>query len=288
MISGLTARRRVLLAAYVLTVAAYGAAVACMALVSLTAAVWIVNVTTVFYILVVRTLDRRYNRAFARANLTMSCGRLLKEVRTADKGTLTREDMRARGLFPVPEQGKGLVCGLSVAGRDGAAQVQVCELTVYCDMTGEKKKLGLLNGLWMELCLPADTGLRLTLVQHNMLETETIAPFYAKQGLDRLPILEDGLREGFTLYGDGASAKAAARFVRRCVPLVRQSEKGGGRLLLSLRGDMLCAFLTGRGLTFSTPIRGKLTPEIVGWDRLPELKLLLDLGRDGLPRKSPE
>lgn len=288
MMSGLTARRRVLLAAYVLTVAAYAAAVACIILVSLTAAVWIVNVTTVFYIAVVRTLDRRYNRAFARANLTMSCGRLLDDVQTADQGALTREDMRARGLFPIPEQGKGLVCGMSVTGRQGAARVQVCELTVYCDMTGEKKKLSLLNGLWMELGLPADSGLRLTLVQHGVLETEIIAAFYAKQGLERLPILENDLREGFTLYGDEASARMAARFVRRCAPLVRQAEKGGGRLLLSLRGDMLCAFLTGRSLTFSTPIRGKLTPEIVGWDRLPELKLLLDLGGDSLPRTPPE
>lgn len=283
-ISGLTAQRRLLLAASLLTVAAYGAAVACMILVSLSAAVWIVNITTVFYLLVVRTLDRRYNRAFARANLTMSCGRLLQDIQTVDKGALTREDLRARGLFPVPEQGKGLVCGMSVSGRVGTAQAQVCELTVYCDMSREQKKLSLLNGLWMELRLPADTGLQLALVQRKMFEPETIIPFYAKQGLAGLPLLESSLQEDFALYGNEASARAAARFVRRCLPLLRQAQKGGGRQLLALRGDLLCVFLTGRSLTFSTPIRGKLTPEIVGWDRLPELKLLLELGRELLPR----
>ena len=71
MLTRLTLHRRVVLGGCALTVAAYLAAAAFL-LSDLTIAVWIVNITTLFYILVVRTLDKRYDRAFARTSLTMS------------------------------------------------------------------------------------------------------------------------------------------------------------------------------------------------------------------------
>ncbi len=203
MLNRLAVRRRVVLGAYAVTVAAYAAAVA-MILVELGIAVWIVNLTTVFYILVVRALDKGYDRAFARANLTMSCGQRLNQLQIADKGGLTREDVRAGGLFPLRREGKELVCGMDVQGRAGDVRVRICELTAYCEISGEKKKLALLNGLWMEARLPGSTGLHLTLVQHGALDPDTAAAFYAGQGLTRLPLGEGALRDGFTLYGDEA------------------------------------------------------------------------------------
>ena len=285
MMNRLAVRRRVVLGAYAVTVAAYAAAVA-MILVELGIAVWIVNLTTVFYILVVRALDKGYDRAFARANLTMSCGQRLNQLQIADKGGLTREDVRAGGLFPLRREGKELVWGMDVQGRGGDVRVRICELTAYCEIFGEKEKLALLNGLWMEARLPGSTGLHLTLVQHGALDPDTAAAFYAGQGLTRLPLGEGALRDGFTLYGDEAGAKAAARFARRCVPLAQQAGRAGHKLVLSLHGDAVHVFLSGRSLTFRTPIRGRLTPEIVGWDRLPELSLLLTLAKESGPQKS--
>lgn len=281
----LSARRHLLLAAYLLTAAAYAAAVACV-FINFTAAVWIVNIATVFYVAAVRTMDRRYNRAFARANLAMSCGRPLEERQILNKGTLTRDELRALQLFPMPAEGKGLVCGMQLSGRHQGMQVQACELTAYYEVAGGKRKLNLLSGLWMQLQLPADTGLQLVLLQQGLLEQGTAAPWYAAQGMESLPVLESSLRDRFALYGSTGSAGTAAQFIRRCLALTRQAEKSGGRLLLAVRGDRLCLFLSGRSLSFSTPIRGRLTPEIVGWDRLPELGLFLDLGGK-LPRPRP-
>lgn len=281
----LAARRRVVLVLYAATVAAYAAAVA-LILVDLGAAVWVVNITTAVYLLVVRTLDKRYDRAFARSSLTMSCQRRLSPFQVEDKGALTREDVQAGGLFPIRAEGKGLVCGMGAEGQAGESGVRLCELTAYCEMAGEKRRLALLSGLWMEARLAGDAGMRLTLVQHGALDPDTAAAFYAGQGLSRLPLGEGDLRDGFTLYGDEAGAKAAARFARQCVPLARQAAKAGCKLMLSLRGRSIHVFLTGRSLVFRTPIRGRLTPEIVGWDRLPELSLLLDLAKETAPRKS--
>lgn len=281
----LAALRRVVLGLYAATVAAYAAAVA-LILVDLGAAVWVVNITTVLYLLVVRTLDKRYDRAFARSSLAASCQRRLSPFQVEDKGGLTREDIQVGGLFPVRAEGKSLVCGMGVQGQAGELGVRICELTAYCEMAGEKRKLGLLSGLWMEARLAGDAGMRLALVQHGALDPDTAAPFYAGQGLSRLPLLEEALRDNFTLYGDEAGAKGAARFARRCVPLARQAAKAGCKLMLSLHGDSIHVFLTGRSLVFRTPIRGRLTPEIAGWDRLPELSLLLDLAKETAPRKS--
>lgn len=285
MLTRLTLHRRVVLGGCALTVAAYLAAAAFL-LSDLTIAVWIVNITTLFYILVVRTLDKRYDRAFARASLTMSCAPRLSGFRVADRGALTREDIRSAGLFPIRRDGRELVCGVSIEGRAEDIQIRACELTAYCEMAGEKRKLGLLTGLWMEARLPGDIGARLTLAQHGALDPDTAASFYAAQDLERLPLLEDALRDHFTLYADGAGAKMAARFAHRCVPLARQAAKAGCKLLLCLRGDAIHVFLLGRSLTFRTPIRGRLTPEIVGWDRFPELSLLLDLAKETVRRKS--
>ena len=264
MLTRLTLHRRVVLGGCALTVAAYLAAAAFL-LSDLTIAVWIVNITTLFYILVVRTLDKRYDRAFARTSLTMSCAPRLSGFRVADRGALTREDIRSAGLFPIRRDGRELVCGVSIEGRAEDIQIRACELTAYCEMAGEKRKLGLLTGLWMEARLPGDIGARLTLAQHGALDPDTAASFYAAQDLERLPLLEDALRDHFTLYADGAGAKMAARFAHRCVPLARQAAKAGCKLLLCLRGDAIHVFLLGRSLTFRTPIRGRTRRQLWGW-----------------------
>ena len=133
MLTRLTLHRRVVLGGCALTVAAYLAAAAFL-LSDLTIAVWIVNITTLFYILVVRTLDKRYDRAFARTSLTMSCAPRLSGFRVADRGALTREDIRSAGLFPIRRDGRELVCGVSIEGRAEDIQIRACELTAYCEM----------------------------------------------------------------------------------------------------------------------------------------------------------
>ena len=66
-LQALTRRRIALIAAYAVTVAAYAAAIL-LILVDLRYAVAVVNVATLFYLLVVRRMDKRYELAFANAS----------------------------------------------------------------------------------------------------------------------------------------------------------------------------------------------------------------------------
>ena len=83
-LQALTRRRIALIAAYAVTVAAYAAAIL-LILVDLRYAVAVVNVATLFYLLVVRRMDKRYELAFANASMRYGCGHCLQDVAVKTK-----------------------------------------------------------------------------------------------------------------------------------------------------------------------------------------------------------
>lgn len=283
-LSRISRRRGRLLAAYGVVIAAYIAAVVWI-MFDLRVAVWIANITTLFYIFAVRRWDKKYNRAFARENLVLCCGQFLDQVEVLDRGGVTREMLEEQALFPTKKDGNGVACGLAVTGRKNGRSVTACEITTYYPRA--QKKAAVLDGLWLDVALPADTGQRLVLVQRSVIPQEDRAGFYGEQGLKPVPILEDELKDQFVLYGPEQGVPRAAAFLKQCLPLIQCAEKEDRGLLLGLKGDRLCAFITRRHLTFSTPLLGKLTSDILCWNRLPELKMLLDIGEYCLRHTSP-
>lgn len=275
----LSMRRMVLLAAYAVTVAAYLTAIVWV-LFDLTISLWIVNFTTIFYFFVVRTLDCRYNRAFAKANLAWGCGNQMSEPQILDKGTVTRAELAQQGLLPTKEDGSGVVCGLTITGQSAGMCFRASELTSYYNLpAGAPHKVGLLNGVWLEAELPQDSGLCLALVAKNVIDPTRCPAFYLQQGLHQLPILEESLQSEYLLFSDNDGARASGRFQRQCRQLAAQANKSGSQLLISIHGRHICAFLSRRSLVRSIPIQESVTEEILQWNPLPELSLLLELGK---------
>ena len=275
----LAIQRGILLAAYAVTVAAYVAAIVWV-LFDLTVSLWIVNFTTIFYFCVVRTLDLRYNRAFARISLEWGCGSQVSELQVLDKGNVTRAELAQYGLLPTKEDGSGVVCGLSMVGQSDGMGFRVSELTSYYNLpAGAAHKIGLLNGVWLEAELPQDSGLHLALVAAGVIDPVRCPAFYLQQGLHQLPILEEPLQTGYLLFSDDCGDRASGRFQRQCRQLAAQANKSGSQLLISIHGRRICAFLSRRSLIRSIPILESVTEEILEWNPLPELLLLLELGK---------
>lgn len=274
LVKSLSNQKRFLQTGYLMVAAAYIICIVSM-LVSINAAVILVNVTTLFYIFVMRTADRMYNRNFARANLRLVCERQLNQVEVFRKGTLNSGHLIECGLFPVRQSG-GLACSIAASGKTKQGQADICEITVCYDFPNpvKKHKVGILNGVWMELDLPKQERSRFVLVQKGIMDESICMEFYESQGLHKLQV-HSSEKEKFFLFGDSPDDEAAREFLADCRALIQRSGEDGHGLLLQVNGDRVCCFLCDRKLTFSTPIRGRITEDIVSFNRLPELSVLL-------------
>lgn len=89
-----------------MTVAAYAAAIL-LILVDLRYAVAVVNVATLFYLLVVRRMDKRYELAFANASMRYGCGHCLQDVavKTKARDALSHAQVEQMSLLPTREAG---------------------------------------------------------------------------------------------------------------------------------------------------------------------------------------
>lgn len=276
-LQALTRRRIALIAAYAVTVAAYAAAIL-LILVDLRYAVAVVNVATVFYLLVVRRMDKGYNLAFANASMQYGCGRCLQDVavKTKARDALTHEQVARMGLLPTREAG-GVAASMEMTGKLEGRSVKVCEAMLCYDLpAGSRQKVGLKNGVWMELEL-AGTAAHTVLVPKEAMDEAVCAAYYQAQGLH--PFAK--APEGWAVFTE--NDLAAARLLRKSENLLHKLEKTQGSMILAVKENCLAAYTFPRSLSFTTPLMGQLTQEILEWDRLPELgwlaELALTLGR---------
>ena len=275
----LSVQRKVLIAFYAVTIAAYVVAIVSV-LVDLTVSLWIVNFTTLFYLFGVRRLDRLYNRAFAKANLNLGSARNMMDVQVQNKGLITRQELEQQALFPTKSEGEGILCGLGMTACQGEQKIRVCEITLYYPLpkSAAKRKVSLLDGVWLEIALPKDTGLHLVLVGKQVIDDSLYPSFYEKQNLKKIPLPEKIMRQEYDLFGRESDTEQARQFARQCMPLTDCARKNGNGLLVQIHSDRVCAFLNRKSLTFSTSIREAVTAEVIQWDRLPELALLSAIG----------
>lgn len=271
----LTNQKRVLLTGYIGVALLYGLCIL-MLLVDKRVSIVLVNVATVLYFFVMRTLDRRYNRHFAMATLQLVCEKQLDEVTVRSRGTITGEELSQCGLFPVRSRG-GAACGISLEGKKGEARIRIGELTICFDreQPDAKSKVGILDGVWMELTRPVHGKGSFTLVPETAFKKGVSPEFYERLGLKEFPIRKKDMDRNFNLYGSmDSDEKAAEEFLRSCKRLMKAA--AGNGVIIRKTGGQLCIFLIGRRLTFDTPVRGKITEDIVSWNRLPEITELLE------------
>lgn len=234
----------------------------------------LVNVTTVFYFVVMKGLDKKYNRDFAGTSMKILCEKQMDEVTVSRKGTITSSYLSEKGLFPVRTEGGGTACGLSVTGKRKGRKTELCDLTVCYNRASStnKQKVGLMTGVWMELEKKEKADKRLVLIQKEAFEAHFSPSFYEQQGLRRILCSNCRLEKDYYLFADAGTKEAEAEaFVRKCRKLMDRTQKEECRLMIQDTGNSICIFLENKNLIFDTPIRGKLTEPMVLWDRIPEL-----------------
>lgn len=269
----LTRQRLVLLAMYGAAVIAFGAAILLL-LVDLRYAVAVVDAATLFYLLVVRRADHQYNLAFAQANLRFGSAKGLQEVevRAKDRQALRYPQVAEEGLIPARPSG-GVVSSLSMRAKANQESILVCEAAICYNLNRTKHKVALHNGVWIRLDLGQTTHSRVVMIPTAVMDGGICPAFYQEQGLHSL----DAAPKGWAVFTD--DDLAAARLVRKSEAIRRKAEQSAAHLMLSVRKDHICGFLTPRSLSFRTPLLGKLTPGILEWDLLPELSWMMDLAR---------
>lgn len=276
-IKWLAGEQRLLKAGYGCVIAMYIFSIL-MLLKDIRISVILVNVTTVFYFVVMRGLDKKYNRDFAGISMKILCEKQMDEVTVSRKGTITSSYLSEKGLFPIRTEGGGAACGLAVVGKRGGLKTELCDMTVCYnrDDSTNKRKVGIMTGVWMELEKKEETDKRLVLVHKDAFEAHISPSFYERQGLSR--ILHPNCRLGneYYLFADaGIKESEAEAFVRKCRKLMDRTEKEECRLMIQDTGKSICIFLENKNLIIDTPIRGKLTESMVLWDRIPELSMAL-------------
>lgn len=185
-LQALTRRRIALIAAYAVTVAAYAAAIL-LILVDLRYAVAVVNVATLFYLLVVRRMDKRYELAFANASMRYGCGHCLQDVavKTKARDALSHAQVEQMSLLPTREAG-GVATSMEMTGRLDGRSVKVCEAAFCYDLpASSRQKIGLKNGVWMELELPG-TAAHTVLVPETALDEAVCAGTMREKGFTPL------------------------------------------------------------------------------------------------------
>ena len=270
-LQALTRRRIVLIAAYAVTVAAYAAAIL-LILVDLRYAVAVVNVATLFYLLVVRRMDKRYELAFANASMRYGCGHCLQDVavKTKARDALSHAQVEQMSLLPTREAG-GVASSMEMTGRLDGRSVKVCEAAFCYDLpAGSRQKIGLKNGVWMELELPG-TAAHTVLVPETALDDAVCAEYYEGKGLHSFAKAP----RGWAVFTE--NDLDAARLLRKSESLRQKLETSQSSMILAVKGSRLAAYSFPRSLSFTTPLLGQLTQEILEWDRLPELGWLAEL-----------
>lgn len=279
----LSRRRKLLIAAYTVTVAAYLVSILSL-LISTTLSLWIVNFTTLFYVLVVRKMDRRYDAAFSKANLSIGTGRKVDTLETMDRSSITCEYLQQRHLIPVRQKGKSVVPGLGVSGNKDQIAFYASELITCYDVlpANGKNKISVLNGVWIETHLPRDVGYHIVLCKKGLLEESVQRDFYIQQGLYEQKIPNSPQNEAYILFADRTSETIKGKFLINCKAICQQAEKQKLLPVIQLNGNSVSVFYNHRNLVWNTPLTSKITRNILEYDRFPELQTILEFSKSVL------
>ena len=217
-------------------------------------------------------MDKRYELAFANASMRYGCGHCLQDVavKTKARDALSHAQVEQMSLLPTREAG-GVATSMEMTGRLDGRSVKVCEAAFCYDLpASSRQKIGLKNGVWMELELPG-TAAHTVLVPETALDEAVCAGYYEGKGLHSFATAP----RGWAVFTE--NDLDAARLLRKSESLRQKLETSQSSMILAVKGNRLAAYSFPRSLSFTTPLLGQLTQEILEWDRLPELGWLAEL-----------
>ncbi len=232
------------------------------------AAIIEINVVTLFYFFGIRYMDKKYEKNFEKANLQLVLNPLMNKMMIMDRGDMKAAQLRKEGILPVREKG-GTACGIWIKGVRNGRNIEGGELTVCYDKK-EEKKIGLLNGLYF--CKEEEGIKNILFISKQLLKNGVDSTFYERQGLREVPITDNKLSREYYLYmDDDRDVEKKKEFLKRFKKVIEKQTDLKQPLVIQVGYDKIQMFLAGRDLGFPVPLRGKLTDEIVGWNRIPEI-----------------
>lgn len=267
MISKLSKQKNWLKSGYIGVIVLYFCGMALM-FYNRNAAIIEINVVTLFFFIGIRYMDKRYEKNFEKVNLQIILNSLMDKIVIMDRGDMRAAQLRKEGILPVREKG-GAACGIWVKGVRGGRNIEGGELTVCYDKK-EEKKMGLLNGLYF--CKEEESIKNILFISKRLLKNGIDPMFYERQGLIEIPITDNKLNREYYLYMEGdRDIEKKKEFFRRFKKVIEKQLDLKQPLVIQVGYDKIQMFLAGRDLEFPVPLRGKITDEIVGWNRIPEI-----------------
>lgn len=271
----LSIMRVLLMAGYGLTIAAF---VACILLLlkNVQISLIVMNVTLLFYIFGMRSLDKRHDKTFAAANLRFGTAKELQNATVVWKGGLNKKTVATSRLLPIDEQSGGINATMCLSAQSEVYGVRLCELSCYYKLPQTaKRKVALLNGVWMDVAFQQATGVRLQLIAKDLLDASVCPDWYLHGGMHKITIVDEALADKYYLFGAcEADDKRATYFLRQCAPLLQHIAQKGENAAIGLTNDRICAFFSGRAITIGVPLRETTTEKILSFNRFPELQML--------------
>ncbi len=262
--------RNMVLAGYGATILLYLGAFICM-LKSMKMSMLVVGLVTVFYFIVVQSgIKEWYNRNFARANLLCSAPEEVNICSVKKKGK--SETIKFFGKEMLPIDTSGISCGLELIGTWKNSPCSVSEFTSYYKIQESKHKIGIIDGLWMEIRQKMLVNDQWIFMNGNVFPEDLYTEFLDEQGLK--PVMQMKGSEGMqTLFGCCADQKKNTFLIKRCRKLTAAMKTP---FVLMISEQAVCLYLPGHYLKKDIPIRGSLEKDIICHNQVPEWSAFLN------------
>lgn len=135
-------------------------------------------------------------------------------------------------LLPTREAG-GVATSMEMTGRLDGRSVKVCEAAFCYDLpASSRQKIGLKNGVWMELELPG-TAAHTVLVPETALDEAVCAGYYEGKGLHSFATAP----RGWAVFTE--NDLDAARLLRKSESLRQKLETSQSSMILAVKGNRL-------------------------------------------------
>lgn len=271
----LSVQRRVLRVGYIVSVVMFVACIAAL-LRSMTLALILLNTAVIFYVFVMRTLDRHYNMTFIKANLCLATAKCKESACVTRKGETCIKELADTRLLPVEEQNAGARSTLCLTSQGSGVTETIREISCYYKLEQhDRHKVGLLNGVWINIRDERFKGSGLALIQKGMLEESICPEWYLENGFHEIAIEHPQLAREFYLFGTSALDDVVSEsFLLYSKDLIRKAQEHESTLAVGTYDGGAAVFLRGRSLMVTTPISEPVSEKVLTFDRVPEARLL--------------
>lgn len=236
------------------------------------AALVVLGLWLLYYLVLVRQDGKKYAAAFLRGNLLASLSPLVEGVEYHGKAGIPREELLADRLLPIRE-GNSCITFHRVTGKYGGRALELCDVSFQLAEPDEQNRPRFFSGCWVRIRLERPTGRQLRLVSGDLALPSSLTPWYGAEGLTPAPLGQERAgrvfsswrREGTPGLGETVPDLAAGLWEERELPLA-----------MGLEEDRLVFFLPRRFLApGEPPVRFPVSQSVLCQSPLPELEGIL-------------